>query len=73
MIVALKVRKLLNNRCIRFLASIVDPSKETKLTPDNISVVRDYVVVFLKDLPGLPPDREIVFNIELMPRFSTIL
>ena len=54
-ILALKARKLLNNGCIGFLACIVDPSKETRLTPDNdISVVRDYVSIYPKDLPGLP-------------------
>ena len=67
MISAPKARKLLSNRCIGFLASIVDSSKETELMPNDISVVRDYVLVFLKDLPRLPLDREIMFNIELVP------
>ena len=35
-------------------------------------MVREYVSVFSKDLPGLPPDREIVFSIELMPGISPI-
>ena len=56
-----------------FLARIVDSSKETKLIPDKIPVVRDYVSVFSKDLPRLPPDKEIVFNIELVPRTAHIL
>ena len=42
----------------------VDPSKEMELTPKDVLMVRDYVSVFLKDLPGLPPDKEIVFSIE---------
>ena len=54
MISALKVRKLLCSRCIRFLANMVDPRKEMKLTSDNVPMVRDYVSVFPKDLPGLP-------------------
>ena len=53
-----------------FLASMVDPSKETKLTLDNIPVVRDYVSVFLKDLYRLPPDLEIMFSTELVPGTS---
>ena len=35
-------------------------------------MVREYVSVFPKDLPGLPPDREIVFSIELMPGTAPI-
>ena len=72
MISALKARKLLSSGCKGFLATIVDPSKETELTPEDVPVVRDYVSVFPKDLPGLPPDREIVFSIELMPGTAPI-
>ena len=45
------------------LANIVNLSKEIELTPEDVPMVRDYVSVFLKDLLGLPLDREIV----LMP------
>ena len=57
----------------RFLASMVDPSKETKLTPGDVPVVKDYVLVFPKDLPGLPPDREIMFSTELVLANASIL
>ena len=57
---------------MRFLASIVDSSKETELTPDDMLVVKDYVSVFLKDLPRLLPNREIMFSIELVPRTAPI-
>ena len=30
-------------------------------------MVRDYLTVFPEDLPGLPPEREIEFTIELIP------
>ena len=63
MISALKARKLFSSRCVGFLASIVDLSKETGLMPVDISVVRDYMSIFTKDFPGLQPDREIVFSI----------
>ena len=63
---------MLSSECKGFLASIVDPSKETELTPEDVPVVREYVSVFPKDLPGLPPDREIVFSIELMPGTAPI-
>ena len=38
----------------------------------DVPVVRNYMSVFLKDLPGLPPDRKIVFSIELMLRTASI-
>ncbi|GKD01612.1 hypothetical protein Tco_1171886, partial [Tanacetum coccineum] len=33
----------------------------------NISVVRDFVDVFLEDLSGLPPQRQVEFRIDLIP------
>ena len=32
---------------------------------EDIPVVREFQDVFLEDLPGIPPDREIDFQIEL--------
>lgn len=40
-------------------------SKETNI--NEIAVVREFPDVFPKDLPGLPPDREIEFAIVLIP------
>ena len=34
---------------------------------EDISVVREFLDVFPKDLPSIPPDREIDFQIELAP------
>ena len=34
---------------------------------EDIPVVREFLDVFLEDLPGIPPDREIDFQIELAP------
>ena len=34
---------------------------------EDIPVVREFPDVFPDDLPGLPPDREIDFQIELAP------
>ena len=50
-----------------FLASIMDKKKEDNLKLEDIPVVRDFSDVFPEDLPGLPPDREIKFKIELAP------
>jgi hypothetical protein len=34
---------------------------------EDIRVVQDFPDVFLEELPGMPPDRDIVFLIELLP------
>ena len=45
--------------------------KDAKL--DDIPIVRDYLDVFLEELPGLPPKREIEFTIELVLGTTPIL
>jgi len=44
--------------------------KDIKL--DDIPVVCEYADVFLDDLPGLPPDKDIEFVIELQPGTAPI-
>ena len=38
----------------------------------NIRIVCEYPDVFLEELPGMPPDRDIEFSIELLPRTAPI-
>ncbi|XP_074374571.1 uncharacterized protein LOC141714980 [Apium graveolens] len=59
-------KKLFLQNCEAFLANITDTNKEIP----NLEVVpigNEFPDVFLDDLPGLPPDREIEFAIELAP------
>jgi hypothetical protein len=39
---------------------------------ENINVVCEYPDVFLEELPGMPPDRDIEFSIELLPGTAPI-
>ena len=39
---------------------------------EDIPVVREYANVFPDDLPGMPPDRDIEFVIELQPGTAPI-
>jgi hypothetical protein len=43
-----------------------------KFVGRNIRVVRDFPYVFLEELPGMPPDREVEFVIDLLPRATPI-
>ena len=63
---------MLANGCIGFLASAIDKTQEAKMKPEDVHVVRDFVEVFPEELPGLPPQREICFEIELMPGTAPI-
>ena len=42
------------------------------MTIANILVVCEFSDVFLDELPGLPPDREVEFKIELLPGTTPI-
>jgi hypothetical protein len=41
-------------------------------SPEQVSIVKEYPDVFPEELPGLPPDRDIKFPIDLVPRTATI-
>ena len=59
-------------RVCRFLAFIIDKTKETESSPEDIPVVKEYIEVFPKELPGLPPKREICLEIELITIMTPI-
>jgi hypothetical protein len=45
---------------------------DVEFVGDNIRVVRDFSDVFREELPGMPPDREVEFVIDLLPRTTPI-
>ena len=47
------------------MAHVID-TRVNGVTLEDIPVVRDFPDVFPEDLPGLPPDREIDFGIDLV-------
>ncbi|KAL5568767.1 hypothetical protein UlMin_025342 [Ulmus minor] len=64
---AMKARKMISSGCTGYLASVLDTTKEKRAKPKDIPIVRNFVDVFPEELPGLPPDRAISFEIELLP------
>ncbi|KAL5545301.1 hypothetical protein UlMin_009085 [Ulmus minor] len=72
MISVMKASKLLTNGCVGFLANIVDTTQKEKMKLEDVPVVNEFKDVFPEDLPGIPPDREIMFEIELLPGTSPI-
>ena len=65
MISVLRARDLLQGGCIGFLASVVDTTQVVPVGPEETRLVCEFLDVFSDDLPGLPPQREIEFVIEL--------
>nr|GEW47050.1 putative reverse transcriptase domain-containing protein [Tanacetum cinerariifolium] len=46
--------------------------KSEKKRLEDVPAVRDFLEVFPEDLPGLPPTRQVEFQIDLVPGFSKI-
>ena len=68
MISATRASKLLSKVCAAFLCA-VEVLETPKLEPKDIPLVQEFLEVFQK-VPGLPPDREVEFAIELVPGTS---
>ena len=56
------------------LDPVLPVAAHAKASPDltSIPVVCEFLDVFPEDLPGLPPDREVEFSIELEPSTAPI-
>ncbi|XP_070667600.1 uncharacterized protein [Malus domestica] len=65
-ITAMRTRRLFSKGWQHYLAHVV-LLEETTASMEDIRVVRHFPDVFLKELPGLPPDREVEFTIDLLP------
>ena len=59
--------KMLRKSYLGYLAYVVEV-REDDVRLEDVSVVREFPDVFFDDLSGLPPDREIDFQIELASR-----
>ncbi|GJY31512.1 putative reverse transcriptase domain-containing protein [Tanacetum coccineum] len=68
-----KTQKYLLKGCPIFLAHVTtkeveDKSEKKRL--EDVPIVRDFPEVFPEDLPGLPPTRQVEFQIDLIPELS---
>ena len=70
-ITMIKARRCIAEGCTSFLAYVIDMKKERKKI-EELPVVCEYPEVFPDDLPGLPPDRQVEFRIDLMPGTTPI-
>nr|GEV29687.1 putative reverse transcriptase domain-containing protein [Tanacetum cinerariifolium] len=61
------VHILIEDETLIIQAQVMEQKSDEKRL-ENIPVVRDFPDVFLEELPGLPPVRQIEFQIDLIPR-----
>ncbi|KAL8149200.1 hypothetical protein AgCh_006272 [Apium graveolens] len=61
-----QAKKYVRKGCESFIAYVVDSERENPNIED-ISVVNEFPDVFLEELPDLPPDRQIEFEINIAP------
>ena len=66
LISALTARKMLRRGCQGYLAVVRDVEAK-KGAVEKVPVVCEFPDVFPEELPGLPPDREIEFCIDVVP------
>ncbi|GKA58063.1 putative reverse transcriptase domain-containing protein, partial [Tanacetum coccineum] len=70
-----KTQKYLLKGCPIFLAHVTtkkakDKSKEKRL--EDVSIVQDFLEVFPEDLSGIPPTRQVEFQIDLIPGVAPV-
>ncbi|GKD53608.1 putative reverse transcriptase domain-containing protein [Tanacetum coccineum] len=70
-----KAQEYLSKGCDVFLAHITtkeakDKSEEKQL--EDVPIVRDFPEVFPEDLPGIPPARQVEFQIDLVPGVAPV-
>ncbi|GJZ23564.1 putative reverse transcriptase domain-containing protein [Tanacetum coccineum] len=70
-----KTQKYIKRGCLIFLAQVTkkgtkDKSEEMRL--EDVPAVQDFPEVFPEDLPGLPPTRQVEFQIDLVPGVAPV-
>ena len=62
----LRARKMISKGCVYHLVHVKDSGSESP-SFESVPVVNEYLDVFPEHLPGIPPKREIDFDINFIP------
>ncbi|GKF54705.1 putative reverse transcriptase domain-containing protein, partial [Tanacetum coccineum] len=68
----IKARKYVERGCHLFLAHVTK-SKSKEKWMEDVLVIHNFPKVFLEELPGLPPPRQVEFRIDLVPGVVAVL
>ena len=69
---AARARQYIQHGCAGYLAYVVDTRVREKLSVSEVPVVREFADVFPEELPGVPPERQVEFRIDLVPGAAPI-
>ena len=58
--------------CSGFVAYVLDNREEGKKTDGDVLIIQEYSDVFPEDLPGLPPEKQVEFQIDLVSNATLI-
>nr|GEY89382.1 hypothetical protein [Tanacetum cinerariifolium] len=67
----MKVKKYVDHGSYLFVAQVVE-KEPTERRLEDVPVICEFSNVFLEDLPGLPPPRQVEFEIKLVPRATPV-
>ncbi|KAJ0525561.1 putative nucleotidyltransferase, Ribonuclease H [Helianthus annuus] len=66
----LKASRCLNRGCVIYMAQVIIEEPKPKI--EDLPVISEYPKVFPEELPGLPPDRQVEFRIDIIPGAAPI-
>ncbi|KAJ4802068.1 polyprotein [Rhynchospora pubera] len=69
---AVEACNLVQAGCDAYLAAVISETTEQKASIDTIAVVKEFKDVFPDEIAGVPPDREVEFDIDLLPGTTPI-
>nr|GEY69755.1 putative reverse transcriptase domain-containing protein [Tanacetum cinerariifolium] len=72
LISCIKTERYISRGCQIFMTQVVEKKKSDEKRLEDIPVVKEFPNVFSEDLSGLPPIRQVEFQIDLIPRASPI-
>ncbi|GJX45878.1 putative reverse transcriptase domain-containing protein [Tanacetum coccineum] len=67
----MKAKKYLSRGCQAYMAHVIDTNFEKK-SAKYVPIVNEFLDVFPEDLPGIPPERQVEFRIDLIPGATPI-
>ncbi|GJX44542.1 reverse transcriptase domain-containing protein [Tanacetum coccineum] len=71
LISCIKTERYISRGCQVFMIQVMEKKSDEKKLED-IPVVKEFLDVFPEDLPGLPPVRQVEFQIDLIPRAAPV-
>nr|GEX65194.1 putative reverse transcriptase domain-containing protein [Tanacetum cinerariifolium] len=71
LISCIKTKRYISRGCQIFMIQVMEKKSDEKRIKD-IPIVKEFPYVFPEDLPGLPPIRQVEFQIDLIPRAAPV-